>query len=55
MKDEALSRMSQTEISRAIEKSKVSSKELVCNSLGQLETHDSSLNCLARLFIENVF
>ena len=54
MKDEALSRMSLTEVSRAIAKRKVSSEEVVRNSLGQLEKHGSSLNCLARLFTENV-
>ena len=54
MKDEALSRMSLTEISGAIAKRKVSSEEVVRNILGQLEKYGSSLNCLARLFIENV-
>ena len=54
MKDETLSRMSLTEVSRAIVKRKVSSEEVVRNSLGQLDKHGSSLNCLARLFTENV-
>ena len=54
MKDEALSRMSLTEVSRAIAKRRVSSEEVVRNSLGQLEKNGSSLNCLARLFTEKV-
>ena len=54
MEDEDLSRMSLTEVSEAIAKRKVSSEEVVRNSLSQLEKHESSLNCLARLFTENV-
>ncbi|SVC33757.1 uncharacterized protein METZ01_LOCUS286611, partial [marine metagenome] len=46
--------MSLTEVSEAIAKRKVSSLEVVRNSLAQLEKHGSSLNCLARLFTENV-
>ncbi len=54
MEDEDLSRMSLTEVSEAIAKRNVSSEEVVRNSLSQLEKHGSSLNCLARLFTENV-
>ncbi len=54
MKDEALSRTRLTEVARAIAKRKVSSEEVVRNSLGQLEKYGSSLNCLVRLFTENV-
>ena len=52
MEDEALSRMSLTEVSGAIATKKVSSQEVVRNSLEQLENHASKLNCLARLFSE---
>ena len=52
MVDEALSRMSLSEISVAIAKRKVSSQEVVRNSLDQLEKRRPSLNCLARLFPE---
>ena len=52
MEDEALSRMSLTETSVAIAKRKVSSQEVVRNSLDQLEKRGPSLNCLARLFPE---
>ena len=52
MVDEALSRMSLSEISVAIAKRKVSSQEVVRNSLDQLEKRGPSLNCLARLFSE---
>ena len=55
MEDEALSRMSLTEVSAAIAKRKVSSQEVVRNNLAQLEKHGSSLNCLARLFSEYVW
>ena len=54
MEDEALSRMSLTEVSGAIAKRKVSSLEVVRNNVAQLDKHGSSLNCLARLFTENV-
>ena len=37
-----------------MKKRKVSSEEVVRNSLGQLGKHGFSLNCLARLFTENV-
>ena len=52
MADEALSRMSLSEVSEAIAKRKVSSVEVVRNSLEQLEKHGETLNCLARLFAE---
>ena len=50
--DEALSRMSLSEISVAIANREVSSQEAVRNSLEQLEKRGPSLNCLARLFPE---
>ena len=40
MKDEALSRIILTEVSRAIAKRRVSSEEVFRNSLGQLENMD---------------
>ena len=52
MVDEALSRMSLSEISVAIANREVSSQEAVRNSLEQLEKRGPSLNCLARLFPE---
>ena len=52
MADEALSRMSLSNVSEAIAKRKVSSLEVVRNSLEQLENHASKLNCLARIFPE---
>jgi len=53
MTDDALSRMSLTEISVAIAKRKVSSKEVVQNNLKILEQQGNSLNCVARLFQED--
>ena len=53
MVDDALSRMSLTEISGAIAKREVSSKEVVQNTLEHLEQHGTSLNCVARLFPED--
>jgi len=50
MVDDALSRMSLTEISGAIAKREVSSKEVVQNTLEHLEQHGTSLNCVALLF-----
>ena len=50
MVDDGLSRMSLTEISGAIAKHEVSSKEVVQNTLELLEQHGTSLNCVARLF-----
>ncbi len=52
MTDDALSRMSLTEISGAIAKREVSSKEVVQNTLEILEQQGTSLNCVARLFPE---
>ena len=52
MVDEALSRMSLSEISVAIANREVSSQEVVRNSLEQLEKRGPSLNCLACLFPE---
>ena len=52
MTDDALSRMSLTEISGAIAKREVSSKEVVQNNLEILEQQGTSLNCVARLFPE---
>ena len=52
MVDEALSRMSLTEISEALVKREVSSQEVVRNSLEELEKRGPSLNCVARLFPE---
>ena len=52
MEDETLSRMRLSEISVAIAKRKVSSQEVVRNSLEQLEKRGPSLNCLACLFPE---
>ena len=53
MADEVLSRMSLTEISGAIAKREVSSKEVVLNTLELLENQGTSLNCVARLFTED--
>ena len=53
MADDGLSRMSLTEISGAIAKHEVSSKEVVQNTLELLEQHGTSLNCVARLFPED--
>ena len=53
MADEGLSRMSLTEISGAIAKREVSSKEVVLNTLELLENQGTSLNCVARLFTED--
>ena len=53
MADEDLSRMSLTEISGAIAKREVSSKEVVLNTLELLENQGTSLNCVARLFTED--
>ena len=53
MVDDDLSRMSLTEISGAIAKREVSSKEVVQNTLELLEQHGTSLNCVARLFPED--
>ena len=50
MTDDALSRMSLTDISGAIAKREVSSKEVVQNNMEYLEQHGTSLNCVARLF-----
>ena len=55
MVDEALSRMSLTEISKALVKREVSSQEVVRNSLEELEIRGPSLNCVARLFPESSF
>ena len=52
MVDEALSRMSLTEISEALLKREVSSQEVVRNSLEELEKRGPSLNCVARLYPE---
>ena len=52
MVDEDLPRMSLSEISLAIAKRKVSSQEVVRNSLEKFEKRGPSLNCLARLFPE---
>jgi len=54
MKDERVSQMCLTEVSRAIANRKVSSEEVIRNILGQLDKYGSNLNCLARLFTENV-
>ena len=48
-----LSRISLTEISGAIAKREVSSKEVVQNTLELLEQHGTSLNCVALLFPED--
>ena len=53
MVDKALSRMSLTEISGAIAKREVSSKEVVQNTLELLEQQGNTLNCVARLFPED--
>ena len=53
MADEGLSQMSLTEISGAIAKREVSSKEVVQNTLELLENQGTSLNCVARLFTED--
>ena len=53
MLDDALSRMSLTEISGAIAKREVSSKEVVLNTLELLENQGNSLNFVARLFTED--
>ena len=53
MVDDALSRMSLTEISGAIAKREVSSREVVQNNLEILEQQGTSLNCVARLFPED--
>ena len=53
MTDDALSRMSLTEISGAIAKREVSSREVVQNNLEILEQQGTSLNCVARLFPED--
>ena len=53
MADNGLSRMSLTEISGAIAKREVSSKEVVHNTLELLEKQGSSLYCVARLFPED--
>ncbi len=53
MKSDELSRMSLTEISSAIAKREVSSKEVVMNTLELLENKGTSLNCVARLFPED--
>ena len=53
MADDRLSRMSLTEISGAIAKREVSSKEVVQNTLELLENQGNSLNCVARLFTDN--
>ena len=52
MVDEALARMSLTEISEALLKRELSSQEVVRNSLEELEKQGPSLNCVARLFPE---
>ena len=52
MADNGLSRMSLSEISGAIAKREVSSKEVVQNNLEILEQQGTSLNCVARLFPE---
>ena len=51
--DDALSRMSLTEISGAIAKREVSSREVVLNTLELFEQQGTSLNCVARLFPED--
>ena len=53
MADNGLSRMSLTEISGAIAKREVSSREVVQNNLEILEQQGTSLNCVARLFPED--
>ena len=53
MTNDSLSRMSLTEISGAIAKRAVSSKEVVQNNLEILEQQGTSLNCVARLFPED--
>ncbi len=53
MADDGLSRMSLTEISGAIAKREVSSKEVVHNTLELLEQQGTSINCVARLFSED--
>ena len=53
MADERLTRMSLTEISGAIANRKVSSKEVVQNTLEFLEKQGNLLNCVARLFPED--
>ena len=53
MGDERLTRMSLTEISGAIANRKVSSKEVVQNTLELLEKQGNLLNCVARLFPED--
>ena len=53
MADESLAQMSLTEISGAIANRKISSKEVVQNTLELLEKHGNLLNCVARLFPED--
>ena len=53
MADDGFSRMSLTEISVAIAKREVSSKEIVQNTLDLLEHQGNKLNCVARLFSED--
>ena len=53
MADNGLSRISLTEVSGAIAKREVSSREVVKNTLELLEQQGTSLNCVARLFPED--